>query len=73
VRFISAALMNGEFNRLVAADMSFALGSIVFVFFYIWFHTGTMMIAFVTMMIIVFSLPVSALFIGGVCQVIPLP
>lgn len=69
VAWMSRALMNIEFEALIAADMSFAIFAIVFVLFYIWFHTGSFVIASFAMFIIVFSLPLAALFMR-ICQVV---
>ena len=51
-----------EFSEIINRDLTFAMGSIVFVYFYIWLQTGSAFIALVGMTEILISLP-SAYFV----------
>ena len=59
VRFSSEPMRQLEFDRLVNSDLLAAIGSIVVVYLYVWFHTRSGTIASVTLLQIILSLPVA--------------
>ena len=61
-RYFSKTLNNLEFSRVVSTDLMWTLLAMAFVFSYITFHTGSFFLAFVGIVQILFSLPVSFFF-----------
>ena len=50
-------------------DVSFAIFSLMFVFCFIWYHLASVFMAFMTMLMIVLSFPVTYTLYGGVFQI----
>lgn len=67
-RFYSSVMQTLEFARVVNGDLNYAIVSIACVFFYMWFHTRSALLASTSMLQIVLSLPVGYFFYfnGGV-------
>lgn len=49
--------------------MAFAVFSVIFVFFYIWFHLESFFLALVSMIVIVLSFPVTYLIYTGIFRI----
>ena len=62
IRYSSFDIQQLEFQRIVKFDMLFSIGSICFVFFWIYMHVGSFFIASVAMLQIVGSLPIGNFF-----------
>lgn len=59
-------VMQDHFNEVLDKDMQWAVFSGMFVFAYIWFHLGSLMMAIVGIISIMFSFPVTYLIYTGV-------
>ena len=57
VKYYSWDLNSIEFNRVINGDMIMTVCAIVFVFFWIWVHTGSLFISSFSMLQIIFSMP----------------
>ena len=62
-------LMNKEFQDTIKSDIAFAVFSVAFVFCYIMFHLKSLFLAWVSMMLILLSFPVSYLIYSGIFQI----
>lgn len=63
------ALQDLEFTRISYQDLSFTMASILFVYYYICFYTGTLFIGALGMLQIILTLPLALFFYRGVFQV----
>ena len=50
-------------------DLSFAIGSVLFVFCFIWYHLASFFMAGMSMLMILFSFPITYTLYGGVFQI----
>jgi hypothetical protein len=69
LRYWSFDIQQLEFKRTVETDMLFSMGSIIFVFTWIYIHVGSYFLAAIAMTQIVSSLPIGNFFykvIGGI-------
>lgn len=62
-------LYNVVYAETTQGDVAWAIGSTIFVFFYIWFHLGSVFMAFTSMLMISLSFPISYLFYSGLFQI----
>lgn len=58
-KWFAAEFQNMEFNRVVNSDLAWTTGSILFVFFYMTVHIGSVFLSSLSLLQIVLSLPVS--------------
>ena len=63
------AMQDLEFTRISYQDLSFTMASILFVYVYIAFYTGTLFIGSMGMLQIILTLPLALFFYTGVFQV----
>jgi len=56
------------FRTLVKTDTNYAVFSVAFVFFYLIYHLGSIYLAFIGIIIILFSFPVTSLFYRGLLK-----
>ena len=59
VMIITIHIDNNEVNRTLLMDIFWALGSICFVTAYLWWHTGSLLLAIGSFFIIFISIPVA--------------
>jgi len=64
VRFLSPVMVSGEFDTLMNSDVTMVVGLLFFVIFYICFHTGSLGLGLIGMVMILLSLPL-AIFCSG--------
>mmetsp|Transcript_6051 Transcript_6051/g.11498 ORF Transcript_6051/g.11498 Transcript_6051/m.11498 type:complete len:998 (+) Transcript_6051:160-3153(+) len=69
VRYWGFDIQQLEFVRVVAFDMSFSMFSLLFVYIWIWVHTGSFFLASIGMLQIVASLPIGNLIYKVVFQI----
>ena len=69
VRYWGFDIQQLEFVRVVAFDMSFSMFSLMFVYIWIWMHTGSFFLASIGMLQIVASLPIGNMIYKGVFQI----
>ena len=69
VKFHSFGFQQLEMQRTAQSDMMMAMLSMVFVFGYMWYYTGSGWIATIGMLQIVLSLPVAGLLYQGLLQI----
>ena len=50
-------------------DLSFAIGSVLFVFCFIWYHLASFFMAGMSMLMILFSFPITYTLYGGIFQI----
>ena len=62
-------LTNKEFQDTIKSDVAFAVFSVAFVFCYIMFHLKSLFLAWVSMMLILLSFPISYLIYSGLFQI----
>ena len=65
----SRLLMNKSFQKILQSDVAYAVFSVLFVLFYIWFHLESLCMAITSMVLILLSFPVSYFIYTGICQV----
>jgi len=68
-KFYSETLNNLEFDRIVNSDLMWTLLAMAFVFGYITFHTGSFFLAYVGVLQILLSLPISFFFYYYIFQI----
>jgi len=62
VKFLSEPLIENEFSDMSNTDFLMAFASILFVFFYVSFHTGSFALGFFGMVMIILSIPMAMFF-----------
>ena len=62
-------MYNVVYAETTQGDVAWAIGSTIFVFFYIWFHLCSVFMAFTSMLMISLSFPISYLFYSGLFQI----
>ena len=65
----SRLLMNKSFQKILQSDVAYAVFSVLFVLYYIWFHLESLCMAITSMVLILLSFPVSYFIYTGICQV----
>ena len=61
--------MNVYFEELLNSDLAYAIGSLLFVFCFIWFHLESFFMASMTILMIIMSFPITYFIYGGVFQI----
>ena len=69
VKVFGGLIIGVYFEELLFNDMSFAIGSLLFVFAFIWYHLASFFMAGMTMLMILFSFPITYTLYGGVFQI----
>jgi len=62
VRFLSTVMVSNEFNELMNSDFTMVIGSLFFVLLYMCFHTGSLSLGLLGMVMILLSLPLAIFF-----------
>lgn len=68
-RVYGRLLQDAVFNMQLREDVTWAVGSGLFVFAFIWFHLGSFFMAFLSMVLILISFPVSFTIYTGICMI----
>ena len=64
--FASEIISDDFFDDLIINDTMWALGSVSFVFIYLWFYLGSFFLSFIGVILIVLSFPITALITEGI-------
>jgi len=64
--FASGIIGDDFFDDIIINDTMWALGSVSFVFIYLWFYLGSFFLSFIGVILIVLSFPITALFTEGI-------
>lgn len=68
-RIFASILFNEHFDEVVESDVFWSVFSALFVFCFIWFHLESFFMAFISMICILMSFPITYAIYAGVCQI----
>lgn len=69
VKIFGGLLIGVYFNEILMKDVSWAIFSLLFVFFFIWYHLKSFFMSGMTMLMIVLSFPITYTIYGGIFQI----